>query len=214
MTATTPAAPGEAVREPERRTVLVDIDQIVAMNIRRWRRIAGMTQEDLGKLLGWSAANVSAAERSADEKRERRRFDASTLTALSLALGVPLIGLFFPPEDDSPAKRYVFPALPGDPEGDTEQDMGDLLALVLMPDSNDETRVMAAYRERFTEAGDTYLDPQMARDVARWIARTENSELRAMRAARLRAEAAGQRRTAEELEDMAAIIDPQGESGG
>jgi len=203
-----------APEDHETVTVLVDVDQIVAMNIRYWRRVAAMTQEDLGKLLGWSAQNVSAAERSADEKRERRRFDASTLTALSLALGVPLIALFFPPPDDSPARRYVFPALPGDPEGDTEQDMGDLLALVLMPDSNDETGVMASYRDRFASLVGTYLDPEMSREVARWLARTENADLRANRAERLRVQRAGLLRLAAELDDMARIVDPEGGSGG
>lgn len=203
-----------AAEDQETVTVEVDVDQIVAMNIRYWRRTAGMTQEDLGRLLGWSAANVSAAERSADEKRERRRFDAGTLTALSLALGVPLIALFFPPEDDSPVRRYVFPALPGDPDGGTEMNMGELLALVLMPDMPAETRIMDAYRYRLTAIVDTYLDSEWAREVARWIARIDSDEVRAIRAERLRSRAAEFRRHADELEDMSAVIDPRGNPGG
>jgi len=205
----------EAAGEPVPRvTVHVDIEQIVAMNIRYWRRCAGMTQEGLGELLGWSAANVSAAERSADEKRERRRFDAGTLTGLSLALGVPLIALFFPPEDDSPGRRYVFPALPGDPEGDTELDMTDLLGFVLMPDSSNDTDIMAAYRHRFTTAVDTYLDSRWGREVARWLAFTEDAEMRAVRAARLRSRQAEMLRAAAEFGDMADVIDPAGGTDG
>ena len=96
----------------------VTIDQIVAMNMRYWRRAAGMTQEDLGFRLGWSAANVSAAERSAEEGRDRRRFDADTLTALSLVIGVPLHAFFFPPGDDGDGKRYVFTPPPEYDEGE------------------------------------------------------------------------------------------------
>src|SRR5450755_4005243 len=86
----------------------VTIDQIVARNMRHWRRTAGMTQEELGARLGWSDRNVSAAELSSDEKRDRRRFDAQTLANLSLALCVPLIAFFLPPDDDGFPARYIF----------------------------------------------------------------------------------------------------------
>ena len=189
--------------------VHIDVDQIVAMNIRYWRRAAGMTQERLGELLGWSAANVSAAERSADEKRERRRFDAGTLTALSLALSVPLVALFFPPEDDGPERRYLFPALPGDPEGRNERDMADLLGLVVMTDSDDESDVMACYRHRFTGLVSFYLDSEWSRELARWLGRIESAELRAIRAAHLRSRRAALLQTAAELGELADAIDPE-----
>lgn len=189
-------------------TVNVTVDQIVAMNMRYWRREADMTQEELGELLGWSAANVSAAERSADEGRDRRRFDAGTLTALSLALGIPLVALFFPPVDDGPEKRYVFPALPGDREGDTELDMADLLGFVVMTDSDDDSDIMATYRHRFTTVASAYLDAEWAREAARWLRVTESAERRASRAAHLRNRRAELLRTAAELGDLADAIDP------
>ena len=70
--------------------VPVTADQIVALNLRHWRRAAGMTQEEAGARLGWSDKNLSAAERSWDADRDRRRFDAQTLTEMALALGVPV----------------------------------------------------------------------------------------------------------------------------
>src|ERR1700690_800863 len=86
----------------------VTVDQLVALNIRHWRNAAGLTQADLGGRLGWSAANVSAAERSADPARDPRRFDAQTLTEIALALGVPLAALFLPPGDDGERACYLF----------------------------------------------------------------------------------------------------------
>lgn len=182
---------------------LVDMDQIVAMNIRYWRRAAGMSQETLGKMLGWSAANVSAAERSADEKRERRRFDASTLAALSLALAVPLIALFLPPEDDGTVKRYLFQA----PDG--KRDMEDLMTFVVMTDTEEDTDVMDAYRHRFQAAADTYLDEEWARAVGSWLRSLESAEVRAIRAARLRTRQAEALRAAAEWGSLADAIDPE-----
>src|SRR5260221_186 len=91
----------------------VSIDQVVAMNMRYWRRKAGLTQEELGERIGWTAPNVSAAEVSARARKDRRRFDAHILAALAKALGVPVAALFLPPEDDGVAKRYLFQAAPG-----------------------------------------------------------------------------------------------------
>lgn len=199
----------EAVRETGPRTVVhVEVDQIVAMNIRYWRRIAGMTQEDLGNLLGWSAANVSAAERSADEKRERRRFDAGTLTALCVALRVPLIALFLPPEDDGDGNRYMFPAC------GASRDMADLMTLAIMPDRHDDDDVMADYRLRLTLAVTRYMDTDWAKEVARWLRDRESAELRADRAAHLRLRRAELLATAEELADLADAIDPAGDADG
>ena len=190
--------------ELEVQTRHVTIDQIVAMNIRYWRRAARMTQEELGELLGWSAANVSAAERSADDERDRRRFNAGTLTALSLALSVPLIALFLPPEDDGTVTRYLFRT----PEGDGEMDMGDLMALVVMTDSDDDQPVMLAYRDRFRAAADMYLDEEWAKTVASWLKNIESAELRAIRADRLRSRQAEALRAAAEWGSLADAIDP------
>ena len=192
--------PGEAPVEH------VTIDQVVALNVRHWRRAAGMTQEELGRLIGWSAANVSSAERSADPSRDPRRFDAQTLVHLSLALSVPLIALIFPPEDDGERASYVFTA----PDG--EHDMRDLMGLVVMTDSDDDAPVMDAYRQRFRAAAGRYLDPEWQAEVGAWLRQIEGAELRAERAARLRADRDALLRSAAELESLAGAIDPEGDS--
>ena len=188
----------------------VTVDQIVAMNMRYWRRAAGLTQEGLGDLIGWSAANVSAAERSADDDRDRRRFDAGTLASLALALGVPLGALFLPPADDSPERQYRFPALPGDPDGDTELDMRQLLNFIVLPDSGENTVVMAAYRDRLGSVAASLLDDEGAREVARILSMVEDGERRAIRAERLRQRQAELLRTAAEIGDLADAIDGEG----
>jgi len=190
----------EPEKAPERH---VTIDQLVAGNIRHWRRAAGMTQEELGRRLGWSSANVSAAERSADPARDPRRFDAQALTELSLALDVPLSALLLPPEDDGEAVTYVFTG----PEG--EYDMGDFMELVVMTDSSADTPAMADYRHRFRAAAHRYLDPAWVAEVASWLRGIETAELRAERAERLRAERDGLIRSARELGSIADAIDPQ-----
>lgn len=166
--------PGDGTPAPEH----ISLDQLVAMNMRHWRKAAGKTQEEFGRLLGWSAANVSAAERSADGGRDRRRFDAQTLGEIALALGVPLTALFLPPEDGA---RYVFTA------GGTAYGMGDLVELLVMPDSDDDSPVVNAYRVRFQAAADRYLTPDWGTEVARWLRGAEPAQVRAERAASLRA---------------------------
>lgn len=184
--------------EPER----VTIDQIVALNMRYWRREAGMTQEELGELVGWSAANVSAAERSADPGRERRRFDAQTLAALSLALGVPLVALFLPPPDGSDC---LFTGSAAE-DGGKEYDMRDLMARVVMPDSEEDSRPLDAYRIRLRAAVDTYLNPAWSKEVARWLKPLESRGVRADRVAQLLARRDDLLVTAEVLADLAGAI--------
>lgn len=183
--------------------VTVTIDQIVAANMRYWRRVAGMTQEELGDRLGWSAANVSAVERSADEGRERRRLDAHALTQITLALGVPLIALFLPPEDDGAGKAYRFAA---DASG-AEHGMRELMELVVMPDSDDAGPVMDLYRRRLADSADRYMDSAWGKEVAQLLRQAEGPEVRASRIARLRGRRADLLRTAEELGDIADTLE-------
>jgi transcriptional regulator with XRE-family HTH domain len=205
-------ATGSSVdQEAETETRHVTVDQIVAMNMRHWRRMAGMTQEELGSLIGWSAANVSAAERSADGDHERRRFDAGTLANLALAFEVPLIALFFPPYDDSPARQYKFPALPGDRDRETELDMSQLLHFLVLPDSGERSQIMNAYRGRFATLAESYLDDDWAKEVARFLSVIEDAERRSVRVAQLRARRAELLRAAEELGDLADAIDNEDE---
>lgn len=162
----------------------VTVDQLVALNIRQWRTVAGMTQAELGERLGWSAANVSAAERSVSDTRDRRRFDAQTLTEVSLALGVPLAALFLPPADEGERARYRFAAI-GRTWG-----MGDLMELVVMPDTTDESPLMDAYRERFNSAvRQAAAGPAWEHLISRWTAGAPG--VRDAAAAQLREAAAG-----------------------
>lgn len=143
----------------------VSVDQLVALNIRHWRKAAGLTQAELGERLGWTAGNVSAAERSVDPSRDARRFDAQTLAELSLALGVPLAALFLPPDDDGERVSYRFTAT-GRSWG-----MGDLMELVVMPDTTDDSPLLEAYRERFNAAARrAAAGPAYQRLVSRWAA--------------------------------------------
>jgi transcriptional regulator with XRE-family HTH domain len=196
--------------DTETETRHVTIDQIVAMNMRYWRRSAGMTQEDLGDRLGWSAANISAAERSAEEGRDRRRFDADTLTALALTLGVPLHAFFFPPGDDGAGKRYVF--TPPPEYGGDEAGMRDLFELVVMPDSDSRTPALQDYRYRFEVAAIQYLDEKWAKFVGHLVRGVESPEERAVRAAHLRMRKAELLKTAGELDALANAIDPERDS--
>ena len=181
----------------------VTIDQLVAFNMRYWRRAAGMTQEELGERIGWSAANISAAERSAGTTRERRRFDAHTITAVAITLGVPIIALFLPPPDDGMEHRYLFH------RGGLDTDhfsMTDLMRVVV-PDTGYQTPVMDAYRKRFDAAVTYYTDPEFGAQVARFLRDATDDELRADRAARIRQRQAELQGVVAELADIASALE-------
>jgi transcriptional regulator with XRE-family HTH domain len=179
--------------------VPVTADQLVALNLRHWRRAAGMTQEEVGARLGWTAGNESAAERSWDPDRDRRRFDAQTLTEMALAVGVPVAAFFLPPPDDGIEARYLL----ADASGRIYA-MGDIMTLVTVPDNDDDTDVMAAYRERFNAAAARYLEPEWAAVAGRLLGDGASPAARADMAARLEDERAGLLRAAELLGGMAA----------
>lgn len=186
--------------------VAVTADQVVALNLRHWRRAAGLTQKEAGALLGWSEDNMSSAERSWDPARDRRRFDAATLADIALTLGVPLAALFLPPpgDGDGDSARYLLAAR------GRNYAMGDMMALLVMPDNDDDTTVMQAYRARFNEAAARYLDPQWAATAAGLVGAGLSPSARADLAARL----AGQRdallRAAQLLGDLSGAIRENG----
>lgn len=62
-------------------------NQAVAANMMRLRVQAGLTQAELGELLGWSNASVSAAERSVVGVRIRK-FDADEIVQIAAVLKV------------------------------------------------------------------------------------------------------------------------------
>lgn len=154
------------------------INQVVAYNLARFRKAAGLTQDELGERLGgWTKATISAAERSWDGKR-MRQFDADTLIALAMALGVPLLAFFLPPEDEG---RFRFRAHERDAASSS---MADLMTLI-MPDSDADTPAIHAYRERLVAAVAKYIDPDLGEDVRRWFQDTTDAELRAQRLQRI-----------------------------
>jgi hypothetical protein len=177
--------------------VPVTADQLAAFNLRYWRRAAGLTQEEAAALLRMSVGNLSNAERSWDGDKDRRRFDAQTLTEMALALGVPLLAFFLPPPDDGTAARYLVAA------GASRYTMGDIMTLVVMPDGDDESPVMSAYRERFNAAAAAYLDPQWAAVAGRLLGAGAAPQARADMAARLSDARAGLLAAAELLGTLA-----------
>ena len=134
---------GQRANLPVRR---VTINSIAALNMAFFRKAAGLTQEELGELLGWGKSVVSTAERSWDAKRVRS-FSAEDLITIAAALQIPLAALFLPPEDDGTAFRYVL-----DTPGSEEREAADLLTYVF-PAFQGESRVMNAYRKRVIAAG-------------------------------------------------------------
>jgi transcriptional regulator with XRE-family HTH domain len=152
-----PGSDPEAVL-PERR---VTFSQIVGYNITAYRRAAGLTQEQFGERLGWTATTVSAAERSWDGKRVRK-FDADELPRIAAALGVPLIALLLPPADSGTAVRYVV---------DTEPGRSDIASLLprLASSYGDATAVLSAYSQRLMALGASRYDPAAAQAEAAQI---------------------------------------------
>jgi hypothetical protein len=128
---------------PERR---VTVNQLVAYNMAAFRKAAGLGQQEFGEPLRWSAASVSAAERSWDGKRVKK-FDADEIVMIAVVLGVPLAALFLPPEDHGTAVRYVLQFA-----GRKAMSLDDLLPLTL-PSAGGDSPAMDAYRKRVITAG-------------------------------------------------------------
>lgn len=160
------------------------VNQIVAWNIAYYRKAAGLTQEELGELIGGrSKRNVSADERSWDGGHTRE-FNAQELAALAAALDVPIGAFFLPPDDDGVTVRYLFHPHDRDPDC---LDMGGLMAMV-MPDSDSDGRAMDAYRRRLTATVRQYMGPRWSKEAEHWTESITEPELRAEAAEELRAE--------------------------
>jgi transcriptional regulator with XRE-family HTH domain len=193
-------APGSGDADPPTRHVT--INQVVAYNMARFRKAAGLTQEELGERLGgWTKAAVSAAERSWDGKRIRQ-FDADTLASLAVSLGLPLLALFLPPGGQSEVARLVFRP---QERGTAVASMTDLMALI-MPDNDDDTPVMRAYRDRLVAAAGKYVDPYLGEDVKRWFQDATDAELRAQRLERLRWQREALLSAADDLAQFAEVL--------
>ena len=83
----------------------VDLNQVVAYNVRAARELRGWTQDELAARLEpylgqrLSQASVSAIERAWDGER-RREFDAHELLMFSMVFDLPMIWFLIPPTDD------------------------------------------------------------------------------------------------------------------
>lgn len=179
------------------------LNQVAAANIAYYRQAAGLTQRQLGARIGWKTQKVSDAECSRDG-RIHREFDAAELGALAWALGVPLVALFLPPPGDDGDGRYA--------AGPMKLDAAGLLGMLVMPDSDDDTEVMQAYRDRFNDAAARYLDPEWAATAARWLGDGTAPNARADAAARLRDLAAAAAGITAELSRLAAAVEQGPES--
>lgn len=122
-----------------------------------FRKAAGLSQQDFGERMGgWSAASVSAAERSWDGSRIKK-FDADEIMRIAAVLNLPLAALFVPPEDSGTAVHYVLDT-PLPVENGSE--LGSLLPYAF-PDFGEEygsSPVWDAYRQRLIAAGLGRLD--------------------------------------------------------
>ena len=148
------------------------MSQLVAYNMAAYRKAAGLSQQELGERLGgWSAASVSAAERSWESKRTKV-FDADEVMQIANALGVPLIALFLPPEDHGTAARYTI-SFPGPRVRDL-----DYLLNIVLPMHEGDSPAMEAYRKRLMTAGVTRELADLAESMAQQRARQIVDELR------------------------------------
>lgn len=182
---------------------MINANQVVAWNLARYRRAAGLTQQEFGAKVGWSGATVSEAERSWDGKRARE-FDAQTLTILATALGVPIIALLLPPYDDGPDERYVIDC--GRERG--QMDMGEYLALAVMPDGDEgDSPATTAYREQYRAVIDRYRDPRWAARAARWVKGMQSTVMLAELAAKLRDRERSLAEASAEFRDLACAIE-------
>lgn len=154
----------------------VTVNQVVAWNLARIRRDAGLTQQQLADRAGWTKASVSEAEVSWNGRRTRE-FSAQDLAVFAIALGVPLAAFFLAPDGE----ECWFADGEGHPRG-----MGELMHRAL-PDSEDETPAMGAYRERWAVRLRRYFanDPGTIARSGRWFG---DRAARQALAARLRAD--------------------------
>lgn len=175
----------------------VTVNQVVAWNLARIRRDAGLTQQQLAGMVGWTKSSVSEAEVSWNGKRTRE-FSAQDLAVLSLALGVPLAAFFLAPDGG----EHWFPDGAGQRRG-----MGELMRL-LFPDSSDDTPAMGAYRDRWNARMRRYFagDKGIEALSARWIG--DRAERRAW-AARIRSDRDHLLAAAQRAEDLAAQVCPE-----
>ena len=187
---------------------LITVNQIVAWNIAWFRHEAGLTQAELAARLGWPQNKVSEAERSWSGKRTRE-FDAHTIVALSLAFRIPVNAFFLPPLDDGTDVTYLIR-----PPGQPDLDMENLIYASLPasgPGSDDDDRILIAYRDRLVNAVGRYAGGDWASEVASWFVRLFGAEVLPELIFRLRAQRSALLASAGELEMMAGAFEKAAE---
>jgi transcriptional regulator with XRE-family HTH domain len=168
------AGSGEAADLPER---VVTVNMLIAHNLAFFRKVAGMTQEELGEHLagGWTKVAVSAAERSWDGQRVRK-FDADVIADIATALAVPIAALFLPPEDDGTEFNYRI-RTPGTGWRCEELTMKEWFPYVVSePGWEAGTPVLDAYTRRFAKAAGRYLDAAAEEELANRISELANEQ--------------------------------------
>lgn len=181
----------------------VTVNQVVAWNLAWYRRQAGLSQKELGQLTGRTNGAISDMERSWKDQRHRE-FNAQFLASAAELIGIPLTAFFLPPLDDAENGPYWFTAADG--ECGEPLSMRDLMVLA-MPDNDERTGVMDAYRDRLITQTDHYLDEEWAADVTRWQRMHEDRGTLARRAARLRGNQQVLERAAADQGKQAAAIE-------
>jgi transcriptional regulator with XRE-family HTH domain len=174
------------------------LNQVVAANLARYRKESGLTQRELGEMVGWSPVSVSEAERSRDG-RLHREFDADEIGSLALALGVPVIALFLPPPGDDETARFE--------AGAGVMDAAAVMGALCYPDRQGTAPALEAYRDRFRDLAILYIatDPGWGDIAARWV--DGMGMRRDEQAARFRKKAAAAREAADELDELAAAVE-------
>lgn len=183
----------------------ITANQLVAFNVARWRKAAGLSQAGLGGRLGWSNRAVSAAERSQDEGSRPREFDAGTLLALAAALDLPLAALFLPP----PGPHVLDAPGPGlDGAG-----MGAVFAYLFPDPGTGDDPLTAAYREAFTAAVGEYMDPARGQDLLRYLDEMTTAQRRAELLDRLAWQAEALRSVLGDIDEMRDAISKEKDAG-
>lgn len=179
---------------PEPQPVRLSVNQLVALNVTRWRKAAGLTQAELGERLGMPGSDVSALERSGAPGKRPRRFDADALIGLAGALDVPLAALFLPPDGDG--HDIVMP------EPLTGAGWADLMAY-LFPDPG---AAGSAYADAFAAAVRRHMDEPRGAELIRYLDEMNGRERRAELAARLDTQAGALRTVLADLESAREAI--------
>lgn len=184
------------------------VNQIVAWNIASYRKAAGLTQEELGDLIGGrSKRNVSADERSWDGGHTRE-FNAHEIVAYAVALDIPIGAFFLPPAGDGIIARFLIRL---HDRADC-LDMAGLMRLV-MPDTDNGGRAMNTYRRRIIAAVRRYLDPSWSDDLKLWMKQMTGPEIRAARPERWRAHRLALDLMATDTDEIIGVFEEAGDAG-